>query len=189
MNSAPIASGSTRHRRRSRATGAPRTRASRYQYHLSTPQAPKNRAAAAARRRQPFAHTPLSFLCVTVRDFVATRHLKQSAASSPPTPSSSASAFSTFSGRFSSLCLHHTLALLSPLPPGCRRHLGLHALSEPVNSRSTISPPSTRNDAGLRDSGQRHRMTRQPRSGVILKRCDWALFARLSDTMTPFLRN
>jgi hypothetical protein len=36
---------------------------------------------------------PLSFLTLTVRDFVATRYRRQSAASSPPTPFSSASTY------------------------------------------------------------------------------------------------
>jgi hypothetical protein len=34
-------------------------------------------------------HNPLSFLCTTARDFVATRYRSASAASSPPFPSSS----------------------------------------------------------------------------------------------------
>ena len=40
-------------------------------------------------------HSPRNFLWEIERDFVATRYRKQSAASSPPTPSSSASTLST----------------------------------------------------------------------------------------------
>jgi hypothetical protein len=50
-------------------------------------------------------HTPLNFLCVTVRPFVATKYLRQSTASSPPTPSSSQSTFNTSSGRCGSCCI------------------------------------------------------------------------------------
>ena len=52
-----------------------------------------------------FVYKPRSLRCVTVRDFVATRYRSASAASSPPTPSSSASTFSTSSGRFGSCCI------------------------------------------------------------------------------------
>ena len=51
------------------------------------------------------AQRPRSLRCATVRDFVATRYRSASAASSPPTPSSSASTFSTSSGRFGSCCI------------------------------------------------------------------------------------
>lgn len=50
----------------------------------------------------PLYYRPRNFRCATVRDFVATRYRSASAASSPPTPSSSASTFSTSSGRFGS---------------------------------------------------------------------------------------
>jgi hypothetical protein len=48
------------------------------------------------------AQKPRNLRCVMVRDFVATRYLRQSAGSSPPTPSSSTSTLSTSSGRFGS---------------------------------------------------------------------------------------
>jgi hypothetical protein len=49
-------------------------------------------------------HNPRNFLTSIVRDFVATRYRSASAASSPPTPSSSASTLSTSSGRLGSCC-------------------------------------------------------------------------------------
>src|SRR5687767_5713555 len=49
-------------------------------------------------------YIPLNFLCITARDFVATKYLSASAASSPPIPSSSASTFNTSSGLFGSCC-------------------------------------------------------------------------------------
>ena len=52
--------------------------------------------------KPPSFHSPRNFRCAIVRDFVATRYRNASAASSPPTPSSSASTISTSSGRFGS---------------------------------------------------------------------------------------
>lgn len=53
---------------------------------------------------EPGHYAPRNFLWEIDRVFVATKYRRQSAASSPPTPSSSASTFSTSSGRFGSCC-------------------------------------------------------------------------------------
>ena len=49
-------------------------------------------------------HSPRSRFCTIVRGLVPTIYRRASAASSPPTPSSSASTFNTSSGRFGSCC-------------------------------------------------------------------------------------
>ena len=53
--------------------------------------------------------------CISkIRVFVATRYRRQSAASSPPTPSSSASTFRTSSGRFGSCCSVGSVSISRP---------------------------------------------------------------------------
>ncbi len=76
------------------------------------------------------AQRPRSLRCATVRDFVATRYRSASAASSPPTPSSSASTFSTSSGRFGSCCMAGKVSASRPQ----RRWMN--------NFARTLAPPS-----------------------------------------------
>jgi hypothetical protein len=68
-------------------------------------------------RLHPDIHTRRSFLWEISRTLVARRYRNQSAASSPPMPSSSTSTLSTSSGRFGSCCSEgrHASAIISKL--------------------------------------------------------------------------